>query len=129
MCADGVQSCASVARGVNFRGTRDESLAPCTLVRYRDEELELGEVVNFQVPVNLDSGRRWLEAGQTLVSGPTPFAHVLSVEAQQPRRLSQRRIYHSVSCCPLAPEFQADPFHRPDPTMCGLPFVRCCKWS
>lgn len=39
-----------------------------TLVRYRDEELELGEVVNFQIPVELDAGRRWLEAGQTLVS-------------------------------------------------------------
>lgn len=36
--------------------------------RYRDEELELGEVVNFQIPVELDAGRRWLEAGQTLVS-------------------------------------------------------------
>ncbi|CAM9915236.1 unnamed protein product, partial [Scytosiphon promiscuus] len=37
------------------------------VIRYRDEELELGEVVNFQVPVQLDAGRRWLEAGQTLV--------------------------------------------------------------
>ncbi|CAM9913904.1 unnamed protein product [Pylaiella littoralis] len=37
------------------------------VIRYRDEELELGEVVNFQIPVELDAGRRWLEAGQTLV--------------------------------------------------------------
>lgn len=36
--------------------------------RYRDEELELGEVVNFQIPVELNAGRRWLEAGQKLVS-------------------------------------------------------------
>lgn len=56
------------------------------LVRYRDEELELGEVVNFQIPVKLDAGRRWLEAGQTLVSAPTRSTHVLVVERQQPQR-------------------------------------------
>lgn len=39
--------------------------------RYRDEELELGEVVNFQIPVTLDAGRRWLEAGQKLVGRPS----------------------------------------------------------
>lgn len=39
----------------------------CWPGRYRDEELELGEVVNFQIPVELDAGRRWLEAGQKLV--------------------------------------------------------------
>lgn len=39
--------------------------------RYREEELELGEVVNFQIPVELDAGRRWLEAGQKLVSQPS----------------------------------------------------------
>ena len=40
--------------------------------RYRDEELELGEVVNFQIPVELDAGRRWLEAGRPLVSRDDP---------------------------------------------------------
>ena len=43
-------------------------LLVCSTFRYRDEELELGEVVNFQIPVELDAGRRWLEAGRPLVS-------------------------------------------------------------
>lgn len=50
-------------------GLRTFSHARTVLFRYRDEELELGEVVNFQLPVELDAGRRWLEAGQTVVSG------------------------------------------------------------
>lgn len=45
-----------------------KQITSSTLARYRDEELELGEVVNFQIPVQLDAGRRWLETGQTLVS-------------------------------------------------------------
>lgn len=54
--------------------------ALATAVRYRDEELELGEVVNFQVPVELDAGRRWLEAGQTLVRGDTCYRLCAAIE-------------------------------------------------
>ncbi|CAM9663148.1 unnamed protein product, partial [Ectocarpus sp. 4 AP-2014] len=46
------------------------------------EELELGEGVNFQLPGELDAGRRWLEAGQTLVlQMELMFSKLASLEA------------------------------------------------
>ena len=42
-------------------------------------------MVNFQVPVKLDAGRRWLEAGQTLVSGEPASRMCSFVEAQRPK--------------------------------------------
>lgn len=32
-------------------------------------------MVNFQIPVELDAGRRWLEAGRPLVSRDDPHLH------------------------------------------------------
>lgn len=58
--------------------------------RYRDEELELGEVVNFQIPVTLDAGRRWLEAGQKLV-GRTSRVVVLQYSRGDPEILTRCR--------------------------------------
>lgn len=74
-------------------------------------------MVNFQVPVKLDAGRRWLEAGQTLVSGQA-ISHMCSLfNFSGPRGGSEVNSSQYAFCCDKASGLQAASLHHPYPTI------------